>query len=62
MDGQEETQEARVSASDIIAMKDTELAQFMKKNRQPDGSYNLPVDGFSKLAKDERGQLAEKLK
>ena len=62
MDVQEEARVVRVSARDIIAMNGTELTQFMKKNRRPDGSYDLPVDDFSNLSKDERGQLAERLK
>ncbi|KAK5998719.1 hypothetical protein PT974_01101 [Cladobotryum mycophilum] len=42
-------------------MSDAELAEFMKNHRRPDGSYELPVDGWDKLSKEERTQLAERL-
>ncbi|KAG8426348.1 hypothetical protein J3459_008260 [Metarhizium acridum] len=51
-----------LSVDEIAAMSDTELGQFMTKHRHPDGSYELPVNGWDKLSKDERGRLAERLK
>ncbi|KJZ70489.1 hypothetical protein HIM_10118 [Hirsutella minnesotensis 3608] len=53
---------ATLSVERISALSDGELADFMKKNRRPDGTYELPVDGWDKLSKDERNQLAERLK
>ncbi|KAM6513367.1 hypothetical protein FALCPG4_015796 [Fusarium falciforme] len=51
-----------LSVDEIAAMSDTELGQFMTKHRHPDGRYELPVNGWDKLSKDERDRLAERLK
>lgn len=51
-----------LSVDEIAAMSDTELGRFMTKHRHPDGGYELPVDGWDKLPKDERDRLAERLK
>ncbi|RMD43977.1 hypothetical protein DV735_g1088, partial [Chaetothyriales sp. CBS 134920] len=51
-----------LSVDEIAAMSDAELGQFMTKHRHPDGGYELPVDGWDKLSKDERDHLAERLK
>ncbi|RMD39521.1 hypothetical protein DV735_g5615, partial [Chaetothyriales sp. CBS 134920] len=53
---------ATLSVHEIAAMSDAELGQFMTKHRCPDGGYELPVDGWDKLSKDERNRLAERLK
>ncbi|KAI1501061.1 hypothetical protein F5X99DRAFT_409373 [Biscogniauxia marginata] len=57
-----EAETATLSVDEIAAMSDTELGQFMTKHRRPDGGYELPVDGWDKLSKDERNNLAERLK
>ncbi|KAK7429751.1 hypothetical protein QQZ08_003777 [Neonectria magnoliae] len=51
-----------LSVDEIAALSDAELGQFMTKHRRPDGGYELPVDGWDKLSKDERNRLAERLK
>ncbi|KAJ4308529.1 hypothetical protein N0V84_012047 [Fusarium piperis] len=48
--------------SELIAMSDEELMQFMKEHRDAEGNYNLPVDGWEKLSKDQRDCLASRLK
>ena len=53
---------ATLSVDDIAAFSDAELAKFMKENRRPDGGYDLPVNGWDKLSKNERVQLGERLK
>ncbi|KAG5748613.1 hypothetical protein H9Q70_008726 [Fusarium xylarioides] len=53
--------EATVSVGEVAVMNDAELAQFMQKHRLPDGDYDLPVDGWDRLSKDERSRLAERL-
>ncbi|KAL8296257.1 hypothetical protein RB600_001643 [Gaeumannomyces tritici] len=50
-----------VTVGDIASMSDAALAVFIQKNRGPDGVFDLPVDGWDKLLKDERDQLAERL-
>jgi hypothetical protein len=57
----EEPAALTVSVDDIAAMSDAALAVFMEKNRRPDGGFELPVDGWDKLSKDERKSLAERL-
>ncbi|KAM4062850.1 hypothetical protein HRG_007667 [Hirsutella rhossiliensis] len=54
--------EPTLSVDHLFALSDAELADFMKKNRPPDGGYELPVDGWDKLSRDERQKLAERLK
>ncbi|KAJ4230716.1 hypothetical protein NW757_013981 [Fusarium falciforme] len=56
-----EAETAPVSVSEVAAMSDAELAQFMQKHRLPNGDYDLPVDGWERLSKDERSRLAERL-
>lgn len=51
-----------LSVDGIAAMSDVELGHFMTKHRHPDGGYELPIDGWDKLSKDERDRLAERLK
>lgn len=53
---------AILTVDDIAALSDAELCEFMMKHRRPDGGFGLPVDGWDKLSKDERNQLAERLK
>ncbi|KID85143.1 ankyrin 2,3/unc44, partial [Metarhizium majus ARSEF 297] len=53
---------ATLTVDDIAAFSDSELAEFMKKHRRPNGDFDLPVDGWDKLSKDDRNQLAERLK
>ncbi|RSL43878.1 hypothetical protein CEP54_014913 [Fusarium duplospermum] len=48
--------------SELMAMSDDQLTQFMKEHRDSTGIYNLPVDGWEKLSKDERERLASRLK
>ncbi|KAK9438329.1 uncharacterized protein VB005_09337 [Metarhizium brunneum] len=56
-----ESVEAIVSVGEVFAMNDAELAEFMQGHRRPNGHYQLPVDGWDKLSKDERSRLAERL-
>lgn len=51
-----------LSVDEVAAMSDAALGQFMTKHRHPDGHYELPIDGWDKLSKDERDRLAERLK
>ncbi|KAI8683292.1 hypothetical protein NCS56_00453400 [Fusarium sp. Ph1] len=48
--------------SELIAMSEEQLCQFMKEHRDANGGYTLPVDGWDKLSKDERERLASRLK
>ncbi|KAG5769707.1 hypothetical protein H9Q72_003112 [Fusarium xylarioides] len=50
-----------VPVGDVVAMSDAELAHFIQTHRLPDGDYDLPVDGWDKLSKEERSRLAERL-
>ncbi|KAH6982348.1 hypothetical protein BKA56DRAFT_585734 [Ilyonectria sp. MPI-CAGE-AT-0026] len=53
---------AILTVDDIAALRNAELCEFIKKHRRPNGGFGLPVDGWDKLSKDERNQLAERLK
>jgi hypothetical protein len=57
-----EAETATLSVDQIAAMGDAELGQFMTKHRRPNGGYDLPVDGWDKLSKDELDRLAQRLK
>ncbi|KAJ8124649.1 hypothetical protein O1611_g8990 [Lasiodiplodia mahajangana] len=50
-----------VSISDIAAMSDIELTQFMEQNRAANGNFELPVDDWDKLSNEERSCLAGRL-
>ncbi|KAK4152083.1 hypothetical protein C8A00DRAFT_16590 [Chaetomidium leptoderma] len=41
---------------------DAELVQYMKQNRRDDGGFDLEFDGWENLAKEQRDQLAQRLK
>ncbi|KAI8958177.1 hypothetical protein F5Y11DRAFT_50777 [Daldinia sp. FL1419] len=53
---------ARLSVNDILTISEAELVQYMKQNRQPDGDFNLDLDGWENLPKNQRDQLAERLR
>ncbi|KJZ76552.1 hypothetical protein HIM_03888 [Hirsutella minnesotensis 3608] len=53
---------ATVSVQTLIAFNDAELAQFMEKHRHPNGDFQLPVDGWDRITKEEQDSLAERLK
>lgn len=50
-----------LSVNDIAVMSDAALAEFMQKNRRTDGVFELSVNDFEKLSKDDRKALAERL-
>ncbi|KAK3305051.1 uncharacterized protein B0T15DRAFT_187720 [Chaetomium strumarium] len=53
----------RLTVNDILNFSDTELVQYMKQNRHADGGFDLgEVDGWENLAKEQREQLARRLK
>ncbi|KAL2877654.1 hypothetical protein SGCOL_006991 [Colletotrichum sp. CLE4] len=56
-----EAETARVFVVDIAIMSDAELAHFMQKHRLPNGDYDLPVDGWDELSRDDRSRLAGRL-
>ncbi|KAI8722513.1 hypothetical protein NCS52_00395300 [Fusarium sp. LHS14.1] len=47
--------------SELMALSDEQLTQFMKEHREENGDYVLPVDGWEKLSKGERERLASRL-
>ncbi|KAG4278814.1 hypothetical protein FPRO04_06135 [Fusarium proliferatum] len=51
-----------LSVAEFAALSDDELGHFMANHRSSDGGYELPVDGWDKLSKDERNSLASRLK
>ena len=52
----------QLSVDDVLAFSDTQLVQYLKQNRRADGGFVLDLDGWEHLPKDQRGQLAERLK
>lgn len=52
----------QLSVDNILAFSDAELVQYMKQNRRADGGFDLNFDGWEHLQKDQRGQLAARLK
>lgn len=57
-----EAETVTLSIDELVAMSDAELGQVMTQHRRPGGGYDLPVDGWDKLSKDDRARLAERLK
>ncbi len=51
-----------LSINDILAFNKEELAQYMKRNRGPDGAFVLDVEGWEDLDKGQRDELAERLR
>ncbi|KLU91815.1 hypothetical protein MAPG_10764 [Magnaporthiopsis poae ATCC 64411] len=52
----------KVSAHDLLAFNDAELVQYMMQNRGPDDRFVLRPAGWTRLPKDQRERLAERLK
>lgn len=52
----------KLSVGGILAFSDAELVQYMKQNRGADGDFNLDFDGWEHLQRDQRDQLAERLR
>jgi hypothetical protein len=52
----------QVSVDHVLALSNEQLVQFMKQNLGSDGSFNLPIEDWDTLTKDQRDQLAEKLR
>ncbi|KAH6614516.1 hypothetical protein B0J18DRAFT_302200 [Chaetomium sp. MPI-SDFR-AT-0129] len=52
-----------LTVEDILGFSDAELVQYMKQNRRADGGFDLrKVGGWENLAKEQREQLAQRLK
>jgi hypothetical protein len=53
-----------LSVDDVLAFSDAELVDYMKHNRcSDDGGFDLgDVDGWDRLPKHRRDQLAERLR
>jgi hypothetical protein len=51
-----------LSARDVLALSDADLAQFMERSRRPDGGFDLDVADCHRLPKSQREKLAERLK
>ncbi|RSL46938.1 hypothetical protein CEP53_010125 [Fusarium sp. AF-6] len=56
-----ESTSSPLQVSELMAMSDDQLIQFMTQHRDSTGIYNLPVDGWEKLSEDERERLASRL-
>ncbi|KAB5513039.1 hypothetical protein GE09DRAFT_1047315 [Coniochaeta sp. 2T2.1] len=52
----------QLSVNNILAFRDAELVQYLKQNRRADGGFDLDLDGWEHLQKDQRDQLAARLK
>lgn len=52
----------KLSVDDILAFGETELAHYMRQNYYPDRGFDLDFEGWENLPKDQRDQLAERLK
>ncbi|OAA47107.1 hypothetical protein NOR_02743 [Metarhizium rileyi] len=50
-----------MTVHDISALSDAQLGEFMKKHRRADDSFELPIDGWERLSKEERDCLAQRL-
>ncbi|KAH8889940.1 hypothetical protein GQ53DRAFT_689303 [Thozetella sp. PMI_491] len=52
----------KLSVDDILAFSEAELVQYMKQNHYPDRGFDLDFAGWENLPKDQRDQLAERLR
>ncbi|KID77658.1 hypothetical protein MAJ_11488, partial [Metarhizium majus ARSEF 297] len=50
------------TVDDLFTLSDGQLGEFMEEHRRPNGSFELPVDGWNKLSQRERDHLAERLR
>lgn len=47
--------------NDVSALSDAQLGEYMKNHRRPDNSFELPIDDWDTLSKEERDRLAQRL-
>ena len=47
---------------DILAFSDTELVRYLQENRHQDGGFDLEFEGWENLPKDQRDNLAQRLR
>lgn len=47
---------------DVLAFSDAELVQYMRQHRYSDSGFDLHVEGWDALPKDQREKLAERLR
>lgn len=62
MPSPEEDTTPKLSVECILAFSDEELVRYMKQGRRPDGCFDLEFDGWDTLPKDQRDQLANRLR
>ena len=51
-----------LSVKDVFALGDAELVQYIKDSCRPNGGFELSVEGWGCLPKNQREQLAERLR
>lgn len=51
-----------LTVNDILTLNEADLVEYMKRNYGLDGSFDLSVEGWEKLARDKRDRLAETLR
>ncbi|RTE69614.1 hypothetical protein BHE90_015996 [Fusarium euwallaceae] len=56
-----ESTSSPLDLSELMAMSDDQLIQFMTQHRDSTGTYHLPVDGLEKMSEDERERLESSL-
>ncbi|KND93536.1 hypothetical protein TOPH_01939 [Tolypocladium ophioglossoides CBS 100239] len=53
---------ATLSMDDITTLSDAQLVRLLEEHRCPNGHFELPVDGWERLTREERNHLAERLR
>ena len=57
-----ESRTSKLCVDDILAFSDTELVRYLQEHRRQDGGFDLEFEGWENLPKDQRDNLAQKLR
>lgn len=53
---------SNLCVDDILAFSDTDLVLYLHENRRQDGGFDLEFEGWEDLPKDQRDNLAHRLR
>ena len=57
-----ESNSYNLCVEDVLAFSDTDLVRYLQDNRRLDGGFDLEFEGWENLPKDQRDNLAQRIR
>ncbi len=57
-----ESSTSKLCVDNVLAFNDTQLVRYLEENRRQDGGFDLEFEGWENLPKDQRDNLAQRLR